>query len=158
MKSRFVPLILFAVMVIGPLSTMGAKDNNRMKERLHQLFLWKVSDQLGLSSQEEAKFKKTYLALVDERARHNKNMKSVCGQMAKAKGSKAKALVKKYRQMLRDREKLQEKELDEVGKIIGQTRLAQYIVFKQKLTNRMTTMLGSEPHDKVKREPRVISE
>ena len=133
------------------------------KNQLEELFIWKTSDELKLSSAEERKFTDLVKSLNKKKSELNQSLHDSVDKIAGAKTTKEKdAELAKYRKDLGAYNKISEEEFDKLKVILGNERLAQYLKLKQDLTGRIKTMLanpeGSKAPDKKLPAPKVTIE
>lgn len=120
---------------------MAAEKRNQLEE----LMIWKMSDELKLTSIEEKKFSEILKNLNEEKANLNLSLQKSVDSMTKASSTKAKeAELGNYRKLLQSYGKLSEQEIDRLKPVLGVDRLVQYLNVKQELTNKIKTLLSSE--------------
>ena len=133
------------------------------KNQLEELFIWKTSDELKLSSSEEKKFTDIVKSLNKRKADLNQALHDSVDKISTAKTTKEKeAELTKYRKDLGAYNKISEEEFDKLKTLLGSERLAQYLKIKQDLTGRIKTLLanpeGNKSPDKKLPAPKVIIE
>lgn len=134
------------------------------KNQLEELFIWKTSDELKLSSQEEKKFTDIVKSLNKRKAELNQSLHDSVDKMAVAKTTKEREdELARYRKNLSSYNKISEEEFDKLKAVLGTDRLAQYFKIKQDLTGRIKSMLAnpeqkSVPVKKPLPSPKVIVE
>ncbi|KYG67319.1 hypothetical protein AZI86_09995 [Bdellovibrio bacteriovorus] len=122
-------------------ASLAAEKRNQLEE----LLIWKMSDELNLSSIEEKKFAEILKNLNEEKASLNQALQSSVEAMGKASTSKTKeAELAKYKRLTQNYGKLGEQEIDRLKPLLGVDRLVQYLNIKQDLTNKIKTLLSSE--------------
>lgn len=134
---RRLSLILsIAILLISAVSAAEKKN------QLEELFIWKMSDELKLSAVEEKKFTDTVRELNTKKATLNQDMTSSLDKIAKLKETKEKeAELTKYRKTLQNYGRIAEEEYDRLKPMLGTDRMAQYLLLKQDLLNRIRTMI-----------------
>ncbi len=123
--------------------------------------IWKLSDELKLSSIEEKKFSDILKNLNDEKSNLNQSLQKSVERMTKASTTKAKeAELGNYRKLLQSYAKLSEQEIDRLKPVLGVDRFVQYLNVKQELTNKIKTLLSSESggNGKPLPSPKIIEE
>jgi hypothetical protein len=133
------------------------------KNQLEELFIWKTSDELKLSTSEEKKFTDLVKSLNKRKSDLNQSLHDSVDKIAAAKTTKDKdAELTKYRKDLGAYNKISEEEFDKMKTLLGSERLAQYLKLKQDLTGRIKTMLANpeagKATDKKLPAPKVIIE
>ena len=139
-------------------ASLAAEKRNQLEE----LLIWKMSDELKLSSAEEKKFAEILKNLNEEKSSLNQALQSSVEAMGKASSSKAKeAELAKYKRLTQNYGKLGEQEIDRLKPLLGVDRLVQYLNIKQDLTNKIKTLLSSESGGKSAKplpSPKIIEE
>lgn len=137
MVKSLIPLIfLFQIS-----NAAGADDS---KNRVEELFIWKISDELKLSVPEEKSFSLMIKTLNERRARVNGDLQDILKRLSESKTTKEKEkLLAEQKRLLRSYNELSLEEADKVQKLFGTDRAAQYFVLKNDLTNRLKTALIS---------------
>lgn len=139
-------------------AALAAEKRNQLEE----LLIWKMSDELKLSSIEEKKFAQILKNLNEEKSTLNQALQSSIEAMGKASTSKAKeAELSKYMRLTQNYGKLGEQEIDRLKPLLGVDRLVQYLNIKQDLTNKIKTLLSSENGGKSAKplpSPKIIEE
>ena len=152
----------FLVLVICLAGFQAFADEK--KNQLEELFIWKTSDELKLSSQEEKKFTDIIKSLNKRKSDLNQSLHDSVDKMAAAKTSKEREEeMGRYRKNLTAYNKISEEEVDKLKTVLGTDRLAQYLKIKQDLTGRIKGMLAnpeqkSLPVKKPLPSPKVIFE
>lgn len=120
-------------------STTDAKERNRLEE----LFIWKTSEELRLAPNEEQKFTEAIHQLNQRRKEANAKMDAALSALsaAKTKVEADKALTA-HRAALKDMQAAQTAELDKLKPLLGSEKLAQYIVVKNSILEKLKTMLA----------------
>ena len=140
----FKAIIVFAILICFAPSVRAVDTKNRVEE----LFIWKVSDELKLSVPEEKSFSKVIKTLNERRAQVNDSLQDVLRQLADSKTSKEKEkLLSEQKRLLRSYGELSLEEAEKIQKLLGIERAAQYFVLKNDLTHRLKTALMA-PSDK----------
>ncbi|MNS83358.1 hypothetical protein D3C72_1171430 [compost metagenome] len=151
-------LVLF---FISLLSFSFSFASSGTKNQLEDLFIWKMSEELKLTSLEEKKFTETVKNLNQKKADLNKDLQEALVSMTKAETDKQKAdQLKTYKRSLHAYNLLSEEEIEKIQGMLGATRTVQYLQIKQDLTNRIKTMLMTPDASKPKPlpAPKVIEE
>ena len=129
------------------------EGSDKMKKRLEELFTWRVSDRLQLSSEEEAKFTDQFKKLSDERAKLYQDMDAVLDKIDREKDNTANAtkLLGDYNSILKKMSQVQVKEMDVMTKLFGTKRMIQYVLLKREMTQRFKKVLSSNSPGSVAR-------
>ncbi len=139
---------------------LSEKINNN-KNKIEELFIWKISDELRLSTKEEKSFADLFRELSQKKMTIGHNQDDLITRLAATPKEKERnQLLAEYRQKLTDYNKIQTSEFDEMKKILGPERLAKYLSVKKELTNKVKTLLTekSEKKDSDLPPPKVIEE
>jgi hypothetical protein len=125
----------------------GGDRADKMRSRLEQLFIWRVSDRLRLSTTEETRFTTEYRKLTEERQHVNQEIDKSLDRLQKARGNKAQLseALAEYQRHLKKLNALQTQEMEVMGKILNSDRLAEYILLKRELTEKFRDAVAVAP-------------
>jgi Skp family chaperone for outer membrane proteins len=114
------------------------------RNRIEELFIWKISDEMKLSVPDEKSLTDLIRNLNKKRADANDKLQNTLKALSEAKESKEKErLLKEHRKALKAYNDLSLEEADQIQKIFDVNRAAQYFVLKGELTNKLKTLLAS---------------
>ncbi|MGZ3768354.1 MAG: hypothetical protein ACXVCP_03765 [Bdellovibrio sp.] len=163
MRSKFSVVLISLFFISNSLfcSAFAAEKKNQLEE----LLIWKMSDELKLTSVEEKKFTDILKELNKKKTDLNHSMQSSVDKMAKANSAKQKeSELVSYRKSLQNYSRINEEEFDRLKPVLGADRMIQYLVIKQDLTNRIKTMLinpeanSKDSSNKSLPQPKLIEE
>ncbi len=139
-------------------SQMTAPTQKRNK--IEELFIWKISDELKLSVSEDKKFAETFRKLGQKKSEIAHSQDELISKLSGAPEKDRKSMLSKYRQTLDDYNKIQIQEYDEFKKIFGEEKLAKYLQVKRELTTKVKNLLTerSDKKDSDLPPPKVIEE
>ncbi len=138
-RSQICILVIFTLQTICFAAPSGVKAAH-----LEELMIWKVSDELQLKPTEEKAFSQTIKALNQEKAKVSEQLQQNLNSLQTEKSEKKiQSILKKYRQALAAYSKLNEKEFDELLKLLGPQRLSQYLILKQDITQKIKGLLSA---------------
>lgn len=125
-----------------PAVPAGASSKER--SRLEELFIWKTSEELKLPPSSEQKYAETIHSLNSRRREANSKMDEALASLAqvKTKAETEKALAA-HRAALREVQAVQTAEIDRLRPLLGPEKLAQYIVVKSSILEKLKTMLAA---------------
>jgi hypothetical protein len=130
----------------APRAEVATHDRtDKMRSRLEQLFIWRVSDRLRLKPQEETKFTTEYKKLCDERLKLSSEVDQQLGSIEKSRGDRV-ALSKglaDYQALVKKQSLLQIKEIETMGKIFDPVKMAEYLLLKRDLTEKFKDVVAS---------------
>lgn len=136
---RFTSFSVFFLSLTLFFSTVQAAEK---RNQLEELLIWKISDELKLSTAEEKKFSDIVRDINTRKSRHNQELQASIGRMSKAANTKEKeAELTLYRKSLQNYGRINEEEFDRLKTVFGTERMAQYLHIKQDLTNRIKGLL-----------------
>lgn len=151
-------IIFFLLFNLFSVAAFAAEKRNQLEE----LLIWKISDDLKLTSVEEKKFAKILKNLNDEKANLNQALQDSIELMNKAATLKTKDIeLGQYKKLLQSYAKLSEYEIDRLKPLLGVERMVQYLKVKQDLTNKIKSLLSSENGGKSSKPlpaPQIIEE
>jgi hypothetical protein len=162
-------LILTLICVATPKARAEEEVKEKMRSRLEQLFIWRVSDKLQLTPDEETKFTNAYKKLSDDRTAAFRKIDDIVSKLAEQKDDK-KARAKlwiEYEDASKKANKVQENEIPTLKKIFTTDQLVEYVVLKREMFHKFREALGSakstataaDTPEKAKlKEPEVIQE
>lgn len=161
MMKNFV--FILSILFFTTAATAGtAPDKNR--NRIEELFLWRVSDSLGLSPSEEAAFKKIMSHVREERTKRSEQVEDVLKNLEKETGAKGRdKLLIQYKNAVKHYNASHLEEIEQIEKLLGGERLARYLVLKDHLLNKLKGALADASlrdkglKTKVK-DPKIIQE
>lgn len=117
----------------------------KMKQRLEQLFVWRVSDKLSFTPKEENQFVEQYKKLSDEKLKLVNHAEETLAQIEKNKSDvkKSQLLVKEYLGIQAQINQLSSKEIQNIEKLFGSSRAAEYVLLKREMTQKFKDALTS---------------
>lgn len=119
------------------------------RNRIEELFIWKISDELKLTPAEEKKISEIIKSTNQQKLELTKDLDAYIEQIAKASTDQRRVqLIAQYRKALEALGRLPIKELDQVQKGLGHVRLARYITIKAELTNKVKSLLSEKVEKK----------
>ncbi len=147
LKAMLIYSVLFILNIFTPLH--AAPDAETKKTYIEDIFIWRMSDELKLTADEEKKFTEIQKRLNKQKAELNKQIQEVTASLEIATEKKLKTLrksIKEYNQISLD-------EFDAMKKLLGSKKFALYLQVRSDLTNKVKTLLtGEKPTDKDKKE------
>jgi hypothetical protein len=132
----------FVLIYFLSLSTaVGAVES---RNKVEELFIWKISDELKLSVPDEKSLSDLLRGLNQRRAQVNEELQATLKKMATATTQKDREKVlNEHRKLLKSYSDLSIEEVDRIQKMLGSEKAAQYFVLKNDLTNRLKSMLAT---------------
>lgn len=150
-------VILFLFLALPLVAPAAVESRNRVEE----LFIWKISDEMKLSVPDEKAFSDLFRKMNQKKAESNEEIQSILKKLSESKDLKDKEkLLKEHRKALKAYNDLTMEEVDQIQKLFGSEKAAQYFVLKNDLTNKLKSMLAS-PEKAAKTPlppPRIIEE
>lgn len=151
-------IVLTSLFLSGLLlqSRIAFAEVTEKRNQLEELFIWKLSDELKLSSLEEKKFTEIVKDLNHKKADYNHRLQQSVEKMSKLSSTKKREEeLTQYRTDLQIYNRISEEEFDRVKSLLGTDRTVQYIQIKQDLTNRIKSMLAN-PESSAKSDKKVL--
>ncbi len=154
--------VLALIITVFPIFALSQTPTN--KNRLEEFLIWKMSDELKLTSKEEKEFSKIIKELNAKKNILNIELTTQLKKISEIKDSTdRKKVLKSYRKSLVEYNGLSVEEFDRMQVLLGDERLSSYLLFKQDLGDKLKNMLtNSEAQDpkqlKELPEPKVIRE
>lgn len=141
-------LIVFILFLSGAY-VFATTSAEAKKSHLEDIFIWKMSDELKLSTQEEKKFTEIQKTLNKKKSEINKNIQESTRHLVTMNQKQLAQALKKYRQLIVDYNQLSVSEFDSVRKLLGDQRFVRYLDIKSDLTNKVKSLLiGDKNLDK----------
>ena len=138
---RRLTLLLLSIFCLNSAFSVAVHAAEK-RNQLEELLIWKMSDELKLSTTEEKKFSDIVREINKRKAQYNQELQASVEKMSKAKTGKAKdEELTLYRKSLQNYGRMSEEEFDKLKPLLGPERMVQYLQIKQDLTNRIKTML-----------------
>jgi hypothetical protein len=137
-------LILGAHPLFATPTTIEKPDGAPKKNHLEDLFIWKVSEELKLSTPDEKKFSDALRALSVKKQAVSQKLDEVSKLFLNSKADKdRKKYFTAYRKALLDYNNLALEELDQMKDIFGLQKLAHYMEVKIDITNKIKAVISS---------------
>ena len=157
---------LLATLLMGSFLNVWADEKppekmTNNKNKIEELFIWKISDELKLSTKEEKSFADLFRDLNQKKMSLSHSQDELISQLSQTTKEKDRnQVLADYRQKMTDYNKIQIREFDEIKKLLGPERLAKYLSVKRELTNKVKNLLTekSEKKDSDLPTPKVIEE
>ncbi len=133
-------------------SLANSEPNIPKKNQLEELFIWKLSDELRLGPAEEKKFAEIVRNLNKKKLARTQKIEQITKDLLAAKSDKDKeSVLKSLKKAYQEYNQLAILELEEMKKLLGIQRLANYLEVKQVLTAKVKSLLiqkGDDPEKK----------
>ncbi len=143
---KYILMISLFLLVAFSMPVNAAQEKNR--QRLDELFLWKLSESLNLKPEEEAQLKRVMKEIKEERAKRLADIEDLLKRMQSEKDkAKRTALLPEYRTKLQKLNESHIDELDQLEKILGPDRMPEYVLAKEKLVDRIKGALADSSRD-----------
>lgn len=160
-KSWLLTLLLMSLNPSARADQKLAEKMTNSKNKIEELFIWKISDELRLSTKEEKTFTDLFRELNQKKMDIGHHQDEMITRLSLATKEKDRnQLLAEYRQQLAEYNKIQTREFDELKKLLGPERVAKYLFVKRELTNKVKTLLAekSEKKESELPPPKVIEE
>lgn len=145
MKRVLISALCLSLLSSG--TSWAASDRNR--QRLDELFIWKLSESLNLKPEEEAGLKRVMKDLKEVRAKRASELEETLKAMQTEKDvQKRRELMSQYRAQLVKLNASQTEELDQLEQILGSERMPDYVLARERLLERIKGALADSSRDK----------
>ncbi|MFK8138636.1 MAG: hypothetical protein AB8E15_09775 [Bdellovibrionales bacterium] len=147
--------------ILALLFSLNLSADEKSRQRIQELFIWKASDYIGLSPQEDKKFRDIIVSIGDKKSKASIEMKSLVSKMeSEESAEKRKKLLSSYQNTLEIYASTQTEEVERLQKLLGLERLTKYLVVKAKLTENLKIIMGksSRQNKRSLAKPKVIVE
>lgn len=153
-----VKAFIFALIFLVNISAVASDRGHRIEE----LFLWKICDELKLTSEQEKKLSDIVHGLDTKKANAHSRLESDLKTLKEAKSPKdRKVALSKYRKSLESSLKIPLEELDQIKSALGEEKLAEYLQVRKDLTEKVKAMFvekGEKVEDPPLPPPKLIEE
>lgn len=114
------------------------------KNRVEELFIWKISDEMKLSVPEEKTFSELIRSLNQKRQAAHDGMQTTLRKMSESKSRAEKdKLLREHRRQLKKYNDISMEEIEKMEKLLGAERTTRYLVLKNDLTNRLKSLFAA---------------
>ena len=147
----FRSLALFCVFALVCAASHALTEQEIKKTQLEDIFIWKISDELKLTVQQEKAFTELSKSLNRKKSEINRLIQESIQSLEI--GNKETNL-QKYRRLMSDYNQLSLKEFDSFKKLLGVQKYTEYIRIKNELNTKVKSILiGEKPVER--KEPLV---
>lgn len=138
--------------VLGLILTLSVHQTfAQSAQRLEDLFIWKVSDELKLSSLEEEEFASMLRGLNSKRKKLNDEIESLLrdfGQVSKIQNeNESSQKLREYERKIKQYSETQQEEIRKVEKVLGVRRAMVYFSLKNDLAFKIRQSLNVQPRN-----------
>jgi hypothetical protein len=139
-------LLLAFVVLLASTHSFASSESDIKKTQLEDIFIWKMSDELKLTAQQEKAFTELSKSLNKKKSELNKQIQDAVQNL----GSKnQEADLQKYRKLINEYSQLSVKEFDSIKRLLGNEKFTEYLKIKYELTSKVKSILvGDKPADK----------
>lgn len=145
MFRRFI--LIFVLFLALPTLAQTVEKTTEKRNRVEELFIWKLSEDLKLSVSEEKSFSDLVRELNKKRQQVNSDLAASVDAMAAAPAKDRPRLLLKYKNLLKQYSEVSLEEVQRMEKILGAEKASVYLVKKAELTNKLKTLLGADTGD-----------
>ncbi len=137
-------MLLFFLLMVFTNMLFAATSIENQKSHLEDIFIWKMSDELKLTAQEEKKFAEIQKELNKKKSDINQQIQKIIESLEPKTSKKNASLLKKHRQLISQYNQLSLQELDDVNHLLKEERFAQYLQIKADLTQKIKLLLAGD--------------
>lgn len=157
-------LLIFFVTSIIAVSSHGASEIETKKTYIEDIFIWRMSDELKLTANEEKKFSEIQKTLNKKKAELNKEIQEATQSFGEISSAEAEATansavsapsstvglqsldakLKKLRRNIKDYNQISLDEFDAMKKLLGTKRFSSYLQIKSDLTSKVKSLLSED--------------
>lgn len=129
---------------VAPQATPAIDKAAKERARIEELFIWKASEELKLSASDETKFTEIIRNFNTRRRAANVKMDEALSTLGKVKTkAEAEKALTQHRSALREMQSLQTGEIDQLKPLLGAQKLAQYLVVKNSILEKLKVLLSA---------------
>lgn len=147
-------LLLFSFLCIY---NLAQAQNEPRKSYLEDIFIWKMTDELKLSVPEEKKFSEIQKGLNKTKIELNKKIQTSVEELSFAHASKTpenllNTKLNQHAIYLKKYSDLASEEFSMMRKLLGSSRVVEYLRIRNELNNKMKSVLAGESEKKLNSE------
>lgn len=135
----FITVLMAAGLFAQP--SFALSDSEIKKNQLEDIFIWKMSDELKLTAQQEKSFTEISKELNRKKSELNRKIQEAI-QNLNAKNQESG--LQNYRKLMTEYNQLALKEFDSIKKLLGTQKFAEYLQVKHELTTKVKSILIGE--------------
>ncbi len=164
MRRRFILRSIVLIGLTGFCMQVYASQESKHRDRIEALFIWKVSDTLNLSRDEEKKLAEIVKKYADQKTYAKSEIDVVVGKAKSAKGDEAKKLADRYQKALKKYSSCQTDEFDQIKKEFGSEKLMKYLALKHEFTGKLKAFLSQSEKSQtssrktILKDPKIIED
>lgn len=142
--------ISFLLFVLFTSRIFAANEVDNKKNHVEDIFIWKISDELKLSTQEEKQFTDIQKNLNKQKFELNKKIQDSIQSIQNTDQDKNKLtdILKEHRKLITQYNQISLDEFDQIKKLFGATKFAKYIQIKSELNTKIKSILIGEKEKK----------
>lgn len=111
------------------------------KTHLEDIFIWKMSDELKLTAQEEKQFTEINKSLNKKKSEINKKIQDYVQNL---KETDSELTLKNYKKLIQEYNQITISEFDSIKKLLGTKKFINYLKIKNELTSKVKSILVGE--------------
>jgi hypothetical protein len=134
-------IFLFTIFFIG--AAMSTVASAQKTNRVEELMIWKISEELRLSIKEEKELSAMIRSLDERKAQSSEKIEGLIQQFSSEKEESLPKLMKEYKDALNAYNSISLEELTKIQKILPKNKAAKYFVIKSDLTKKIRSLLAS---------------
>lgn len=140
-------LKFFSILILFFYSTNTYSANSETeakKTHLEDIFIWKMSDELKLTAQEEKQFTEINKSLNKKKSEINKKIQDYIQNL---KENDSDASLKNYKKLIQEYNQITISEFDLIRKLLGTKKFISYLKIKNELTTKVKSILVGEKNN-----------
>lgn len=158
MYYRYLTKILCFILILTNANVSFA-SSKKSWQRIQEIFIWKVSDQLDLNEKKEKELQDIVFTLSKQKRDASAEMSNLIEKIKQSSSVEEKGkLIVSYENALKKYNAANVYEINKLGKIFTTEQLAEYLVLKKELTEKLKMVLNQPRTDKKLRDPKIIKE
>ncbi len=134
-------ITLFLAASLFAVPSFALSESEIKKNQLEDIFIWKISDELKLTAQQEKTFTEVSKDLNRKKSELNRKIQEC---ILKLKEKNQEAVLQSYRKLMTEYNQLSLKEFDAIKKLLGSQKFAEYLQIKNELTSKVKSILIGE--------------
>lgn len=147
-------LTLFTIILFSNFSYSANIETEVKKSHLEDIFIWKISDELKLTAQEERKFTEINKKLNRQKSEINRKIQ---GSVQSLTETDTDAVLQRHKKLIQEYNNISVSEFDSIKKLLGTKKFISYLKLKNELNSKVKSILiGEKSGDRNERRTKIL--
>ncbi len=131
-------IFLLLLLTISSHLVASASEVDLKKSHLEDIFIWKMSDELRLTAQQERQFTEINKLLNKKKSELNRKIQE---SIQKLTANDSDMLLRKHKKLIQEYNEIAITEFDSIKKLLGNEKFVSYLKIKNELTTKIKSIL-----------------